>query len=358
MAKRKILVAMSGGVDSSVAAVLCLEKGFQVIGVTMELFGKEDGLENLGREKRKDFNDAAQVAKKMGFEHHVVNLSKEFSKQVISDFVDQYLAGRTPNPCVVCNRALKFGELEKKARELGCVGMATGHYARIATLENRHALLEGVDKSRDQSYFLYTLTQDLMKRVHFPLGNLTKTEVRKKAGEYALPVAKKSESREICFVPDDDYVAFLEKRAMTALLAGEIKNRGGEILGVHKGIHRYTIGQRKGLGIANRVPLYVLEINPGKNEIIVGEKKELGSSGLVSSRINWLDGSPVKPGTEVLAKIRYKQKGIAAKCYPTKDDGWEFHFIEQVNGVAPGQSVVAYIDRKVICGGPIERALV
>lgn len=358
MGKGKILVAMSGGVDSSVTAAICRQEGYEVIGVTMRLFDSKPKLPNGESEKEEDFADAKAVADKLGFPFSVLDLSQNFSKVVVNNFIAEYSSGRTPSPCIGCNNALKFGALAKKAKELGCVAMATGHYARIVPYQGRYALMTGLDKTRDQSYFLFTLTQEKMKFIRFPIGGLTKVKVREKAKKYGLKVAEKSESREICFVPDDDYVAYLEKHAPDLLHPGNIVNRADDILGNHRGIHRYTIGQRKGLGVAYKVPLYVLELRPKTNEVVVGVKEELGVKGLYGGRINWLDEEPLKPGTEVEVKIRYKQKGLLATCHPADDGGCEFHFKDLVDAVAPGQAVVAYIGDRVVCGGWIERALV
>lgn len=350
-------MAMSGGVDSSVTAAICHEAGYEVVGVSMRLYDASDQSACGSCCSPDDFDDARAVAGKMGFPYYVLNLADLFQKEVIGNFVDEYLKGRTPNPCIHCNNDLKFTALLDKAAQLECRYMATGHYARIERTDGRWGLFRGDDPTRDQSYFLFTMTQKQMDTVRFPIGAMAKTEVRAKAAELGLNVAEKAESREICFVPDDDYVAFLESKIPRIAREGKILNRRGEQLGTHQGVHRYTVGQRKGLGISNPTPLYVLQLRPGENIVVVGDEAELYSNGLYAAGMNWPPDTVPEAGTEVLVKIRYKHAGVPAKVYPDGAGGCEFRFEKPVKAVAPGQAAVAYVNDEVIGGGWIERAL-
>lgn len=357
MSQKRILVAMSGGVDSSVAAALCCEAGHEVIGVSMKLYDADLPGPPEGCCSADDFDDARAVARKLDFPHYVVNLMERFANEVIANFITEYVAGRTPNPCILCNDALKFEALRAKAVELECDAMATGHYARIAQRRDRFALLAGLDATRDQSYFLFTLTQKQMPQVLFPVGELTKTQVRSKAAALGLAVSEKPESREICFVPNDDYAAFLEKRAPQAILPGQIVDREEKVLGEHQGIHRFTIGQRRGLGIAHSEPLYVVALDPVHARVVVGTVKDLESGGLIAHRMNWIEGAPPATGTEALVKIRYYHAGVRAWLEPEENDTCRIRFSEPLRAVAPGQAAVAYNGDRVIGGGWIERAL-
>jgi tRNA-specific 2-thiouridylase len=350
-------MAMSGGVDSSVAAALCMEAGHEVIGVSMRLYDARECTDFGSCCSPDDFDDARSVAQQLGFPYYVLNLEKRFEKDVIDNFVVEYLQGRTPIPCIHCNDLLKFEALKTKAAELECDAVATGHYARVVSKNGSLNLLKGIDDTRDQSYFLFTLTQDQMKHIYFPVGEMTKVKVREEAVRFGLKVAHKSESREICFVPNDDYAAFLESRQPNIRTAGKIVNRQGETLGEHLGIHRFTVGQRKGLGISNPVPLYVLELQPETGNVVVGTKDQLLVSGLIAGKFNWCSGNPPTTETEAVVKIRYKHPGVPAQIMPDDKGGCIVRFKKPVEAVAPGQAAVAYDGDRVIGGGWIERAL-
>jgi tRNA-uridine 2-sulfurtransferase len=359
MSSERILVAMSGGVDSSVAAALLAERGAEVIGVSMHLH-TEGGEREQGNNccSPDDFEDARSVAHEMGFPYYVLNLRDQFKREVIDRFVGEYLAGRTPNPCILCNDALKFEALRKKAVELECVAVATGHYAQIERIDGRYGLFRGIDNDRDQSYFLFTLTQMQMAQVRFPVGGLTKSQVRSEAVRLGLRVAEKSESREICFIPDDDYAGYVSRSSLNRETAGRIVDKDGNALGEHSGYHQYTIGQRRGLGIAYSEPLYVLAIRPDVNEVVVGVQDELLSNGLIASKMNWLDGEPPEKGTAAFVKIRYMHSGVDAELNPLPNQECEVRFAKPIRAVAPGQAVVAYLGDRVLGGGWIERAVV
>lgn len=298
---RRVLVAMSGGVDSSVAAAMLAEQGYEVVGVAMRL--APDAPATAVRRRgsccsHDDFEDARRVAERMDFPFYVIDLRAEFSSGVIDNFVSEYLAGRTPNPCVMCNRAIKFDRLWGRARALDADFVATGHYARVARdRDGRYHLLRAADASKDQSYFLFTLGQVELSRTLFPLGNMTKTEVRSRARELGLANADKPESQEICFVPDGDYARFVERLAPEgSIVKGRVIDGNGRSLADHPGIHRFTVGQRRGLGIAAGQPLYVNEINPDSGDVVVGSRSELNSRGLVARNVELIDPSRLDPG--------------------------------------------------------------
>jgi tRNA-uridine 2-sulfurtransferase len=361
MEKRKrIVVAMSGGVDSSVTAALLKEEGHEVIGISMQVW---DHSRFAGEEKfgsccsLDDIHDARRVAEQLEIPFYVVNFEEEFQQLVIDDFVTEYFRGRTPNPCVRCNQRVKFELLLKKALELDADALATGHYARIERDDaGWWRLLTGIDSGKDQSYFLFTLTQQQLGRVLFPLGGMTKPEVRRHAARFALRVAEKGESQEICFIPDNDYVRFLEEAHGEGLLSGDIVDSGGTILGRHGGAYRYTIGQRKGLGIAHPHPLYVVGVSPERREVIVGAKEELYAEGLAAGGMNWIGPEPVAP-FEAACKIRYRHRPVPCRVIPLPDNRAEVRFSEQQKAVTPGQAVVLYDGERVMGGGWIEQAV-
>lgn len=357
--KQRIVVAMSGGVDSSVAAALLKEEGHEVIGISMQVwdyskFTAPDG-EKFGTCcSLDDIYDARRVAEQIGIPFYVVNFEEEFQRLVIDDFVDEYFRGRTPNPCVRCNERIKFALLLHKARELGADYLATGHYARIERgEEGLFHLLRGLDPGKDQSYFLFTLTQEQLGRILFPLGGMTKPEVRQLAARYALRVAEKGESQEICFVPDNDYVRFLEEERGTGEMAGDIVDRAGNILGRHEGTYRYTVGQRRGLGIAHPHPLYVVGVDAARRQVIVGPKEELLAAGLTAANVTWV-APPAGESVEAACKIRYRHHPVP--CTVTVQGGGraEVRFREPEKSVTPGQAVVFYAGDEVLGGGWIE----
>lgn len=342
---------MSGGVDSSTVAALLQQQGAQVIGINMKLFqaaGEEPGAKG----------DAAIVADYLGIPFHQVRLEKEFAAIIIEDFRAQYSRGETPNPCVSCNRFVKFGLLLDKARELGADLLATGHYVRTQLGADRlWHLLKARYLAKDQSYFLYTLTQRQLSQVVFPLGEMpSKDAVRRLAEAFGLPVAQKGESQEICFIPDDDYVAFLEQDPEMRCRPGEIVHLNGALLGRHCGTHRYTVGQRRGLGIAWKEPLYVVAIDAEKGRITVGEVDGLYAPGLKVTDLNWI----VPAGGErfeTACKIRYRQQPVECTVRVLPDASGEIYFREPQKSVTPGQSVVFYRGDELLGGGRITAAL-
>lgn len=344
----KIAVAMSGGVDSSVAAALLLEQGHDVIGLTMRLFTPhESSMANHAE-------DAAKVARHLGIPHHVLECGLDFREQIIDNFIQEYLVGCTPNPCVRCNRYIKFGLLLDAARNLGADLLATGHYARIHhDPSGEHHLLAAHCHAKDQSYFLYGIPRHSLKQILFPLGNMeTKEAVRDLARQRALPVADKGDSQEVCFIPHDDYAAFLEGSCSTLPGAGDIVHVNGTVLGRHRGCFRYTIGQRKGLGIAWREPLYVIALDTDHSRVIVGENRHTFASGLISSTISWLQ-TPLHSSFTSTCKIRYRHQPVPCHVTLLSEQQVEVRFTDPQRAITPGQSVVFYEGDKVLGGGLI-----
>ncbi|MFZ3209064.1 MAG: tRNA 2-thiouridine(34) synthase MnmA [Geobacteraceae bacterium] len=360
--KKRVVVAMSGGVDSSVTAALLKEEGYEVIGVSMQLwdyarFTAMDGREFGSCCSLNDIHDARRVADQLGIPFYVVNFEEEFQRLVIDDFVDEYFLGRTPNPCVRCNQRLKFELLLMKARGLGADFLATGHYAQVKRSDDgRFLLYKGADRWKDQSYFLFTLTQEQLAMTLFPLGGMSKREVRDMADRYGLRVAQKKESQEICFIPDNNYVRFLEEARGDNLMEGEVVDCRGKVLGRHSGVHRFTVGQRKGLGIAHPAPLYVLGVNPANRQVVVGEKEELSGAGLIATDINWIV-PPAALHIEVACKIRYRHEPAPCRIYHLSDSRAEVRFLEQEKSITPGQAVVFYDEDLVLGGGWIEEKI-
>lgn len=357
------MVAMSGGVDSSVAAAILKQQGFEVIGVTMNLF-------SLTKDRCKSENlrsccgwmaieDATRVSMILGIPHYVADLREEFQKKVINDFCEEYAHGRTPNPCIRCNQFIKFENLMARAKKLEVDYLATGHHARILydPEAGRYLLKKGKDKKKDQSYFLYPLTQKQLARTLMPIGHYTKEMVRKKAQQFGLPVAQRPESQEICFVPDQDYAEFLRERVPEAFCPGPIVDLENRVLGQHKGIAYYTIGQRRGMGIAAPYPLYVLEIRPDENTVVVGPNDKLYKRKLKASQVHFI--SLRKPGKalSVKAKIRYKHQEVKAIITPLSSGRAEVEFDKPQRAITPGQSVVFYDGDVVVGGGVIDKAL-
>lgn len=344
----KIAVAMSGGVDSSVAAALLKAEGHDIFGVTMQLTddqNSQDAVEN-----------ARQSAQKLGIPHHVINLKNDFKKVIIDDFCQEYSSGNTPNPCVRCNRYIKFGLLREKAKELGAECFATGHYARVKKQNNSKFLLKkGRDKTKDQSYFLSQLTPEQLGHTLFPVGNLTKENVRKIAQEMGLPALTRPESQEICFVTDNDHAAFLRKNITTKITPGSILDKQGKILGQHQGIMFYTVGQRKGLGISSPTPLYVTAIDPDNNAVIVGAKEDTYANELVADNLNWISIVPPQKPFIVKARIRYRHTEADATVSTLDKTKVQVRFKKPQMAITPGQAVVFYVGDKVVGGGRITR---
>ncbi len=360
----KVVVAMSGGVDSSVAAAILKEEGYQVIGVTMQIWPSDKqagGADRFGGCCGINaVEDAKKVAYQLGIPHYVMNFRGIFEQKVIANFCQEYSLGRTPNPCIRCNQYIKFDALLGKAKGLGADFVATGHYARTGKDEarGRYFLKKGIDWRKDQSYVLYAITQQQLEHVLLPVGSFTKERVREIARELKLPVAAKPESQEICFIPDDDYPRFLQEYIPQAVKPGPILDKEGHILGEHRGILFYTIGQRKGLGISAKEALYVIAIDQGRDAIMVGTKQEIYGDELVASELNWIAiGAPKQPIT-LKAKIRYLHQGAEVVVTPLGEDRVYVKFSEPQAAITPGQAVVFYDDDTVIGGGIIERASV
>ncbi len=360
--KSRVAVAMSGGVDSSVSAAILKDQGYEVIGLTMRLWDPtEEAGEKFGRCcSPEDARDARRVAEQLEIPHYVINFRQAFEKEVVDYFVREYLRGRTPNPCIKCNERMKFNLLLRKAEELDCRFLATGHYARIerrADSGQRHFLFRGKDRHKDQSYFLFSMTQTQMAKVTFPLGGISKKEAREEALRLGLRVARKAESQEICFIPDDNYRNFLQKKGCHTGGEGRIVDRSGNLLGIHGGIHTFTIGQRRGLGLGGPSPRYVVALDPEKNEVVAGTKDDLLARGLIAGGMNWIAFPVLEKEIEVLVQIRYRHPGMAALVSPAEGGKVRVEFQEAIRSVTPGQAAVFYRGEEVIGGGWIERAL-
>lgn len=368
----KIAVAMSGGVDSSAAAAILKEQGHELVGFTMQLWNQRRGI-NVDENGEPlpsrccsldDVYDARRVAEELGFPFYVLNLEKEFERDVVQPFVNSYLDGETPIPCVACNSRLKFASLDKLALSLGCEKVATGHYARVDFDEatKRYRLLRGRDSQKDQSYFLWELTQDQLSRALFPLGELSKSDARQAARDNELAVAEKKESQEICFVPDGDYAGFIERyleaEAQTNRLppSGEIVTSSGTVLGAHGGIHRYTVGQRRGIGISRSKPLYVLGIDSDQNQVIVGGDDELLSNGFTAAGVNWIAFDDSLEDVRAEVRVRYRHTAAPATISPINEGRVSITFDEPQRAITPGQATVFYRGEEVLGGGWIVKA--
>jgi tRNA-specific 2-thiouridylase len=341
----RVVVAMSGGVDSSVAAALLVEAGHDVVGLSMQLYDQREGRESFGSCcSLDDLYDARRVATSLGIPHYIVNFEEQFQATVVRNFVDEYAAGRTPIPCVHCNADLKFAHLMDRAVGFDAGAVATGHYARVVFDEDtrRYQLLRSADADKDQSYFLFSLTQDQLARAMFPVGALTKPEVRHHARRLGLLVADKPDSHEICFIPDGDAGGFVERALGDASVQGEIVDSGGRSLGQHRGIQRFTVGQRKGLGVATGTPMYVLRIEPRESRVVVGTREELGGRELTASSVNWIAGAPPPAPMRMAARIRHRHREAAATLTPDGDGRAHVTFDEPQIAITPGQAVVFY----------------
>lgn len=357
MGKKKVVIGMSGGVDSSVAAWLLQEQGYEVIGVTMQIWQDEDLQqveENGGCCGLSAVEDARRVAAKLGIPYYVMNFKKDFKENVIDYFMDEYLHGRTPNPCIACNRYVKWEALLKRSMDIGADYIATGHYARIEQLPGgRYALKKSVTEAKDQTYALYNLTQEQLARTLMPAGGYTKDEIRELAGKLELPVAHKPDSQEICFVPDKDYARFIEENAHVKIPEGNFVWKDGTVIGKHRGITHYTVGQRKGLGIAMGRPVVVTGIRPETNEVLIGETDDVFTRTLRAGKLNWMAVDGIDKETRFFAKIRYNHAGALCTVRMVGEDEVECTFDEPVRAVTPGQAVVFYDGDYVAGGGTI-----
>lgn len=355
---------MSGGIDSTVTALMLHEEGYNVIGITMKTWDyansggskKETGCCSLD-----SINDARGVAVDRGFHHFIVDIREEFGDYVIDNFVDEYMAGRTPNPCVLCNTHIKWDALLRRANAMDCEFIATGHYAKIAEHNGRKYITKAKDNRKDQSYVLWGLNQECMERTKFPLGPYSKPEVRQMAADFGYTdLSKKGESYEICFVPDNDYRGFLKRRVdglEEKVAGGNFVDKHGNILGQHEGYPFYTIGQRKGLGIALGQPMYVNEIRPETNTVVLGDVGDLLRNGMTVGKLNWQKYETAPHGLEVTSQIRYNDPGTMSKIMPFDTERVSVEFMANVRGVAPGQSAVFYEGDDVIGGGIIQGSL-
>jgi len=364
----RIVVAMSGGVDSSVAAALLAEQGHEVIGLSMQLYDQSEGQTSFGSCcSIDDLHDARRVAAAIGIPHYIVNFEKQFDEQVIANFVSEYASGRTPLPCAHCNSDLKFAALADRARGFGADAVATGHYARVTRdgADGRLQLRRGVDPAKDQSYFLFSLTQDQLACALFPVGDLPKDQVREYARRQGLPVADKPDSQEICFIPDNDYRTFVTKSVPDAARDGLFVDEQGHVLGTHAGIHRFTVGQRKGLGLAEQAlprrsgeaatagPMYVLALRPAERQVVVGPRASLEQTRLTASEVNWI-AEQQAGARRVAAQIRHHHQAAPAAVRPLGDGRAEVVFDEPQLAISPGQAVVFYDGDSVVGGGWIE----
>ncbi len=368
MSESVIAVAMSGGVDSSAVAGLLHRRGERIVGMTMQLWNQRrlpelSGGHSTGRCcSLDDVYDARWVAQHLGIPYYVVNFENRFEEQVVKPFVDEYLAGRTPIPCTLCNNFVKFDQFLEMAAGVGAEQVATGHYARVSYngATGRYELRRGVDHGKDQTYFLFGLTQAQLARTLFPLGGLTKPAVRDLARELGLPVAEKADSQEICFVPNGDYAAFIDAYFAEQGIArdateGEIVDTAGRVMGGHSGVHHFTVGQRRGLGIAKGEPLYVIATEPAKQRVVVGRNDDLLRAALVAKNVNWVSITPISSPVRAEVKIRNKHAAAAATVYPGSDPNQvEIRFDEPQRAVTPGQAAVMYSGDVVLAGGWID----
>lgn len=352
----RIVAAMSGGVDSSVAAALLAEAGHEVIGLSMQLYDQRDPQTSFGTCcTLDDLYDARRVARRIGIPHYIVNFEREFNDEVVSDFVREYVSGRTPIPCVHCNSDLKFATLLDRATGFDAEAVATGHYARIERdTAGRAQLRRGVDRGKDQSYFLFSLSQAQLARASFPVGHLEKGAVREHARRLGLTVADKKDSYEICFVPDGDYAAFVEKHAPDVLRGGVITDQGGRVVGRHEGTHRFTIGQRKGLGLSAPLPLYVVDIDAAERKVVVGPRAALERNEFTASRVNWVAAVAPAPSTRADVQIRHRHEAAPATVTALDADRARVVFDEPQSAITPGQAAVFYDGDVVLGGGWIE----
>ncbi len=349
----KALIAMSGGVDSSVAAYLMKKAGYDCIGVTMKLYDLDPGCGAAEKTccSQNDIEDARNVCARLDIPHYVFYFEEDFKEKVIDRFIESYQKGATPNPCIECNRHMKFEHLFDRAGYLGCDLIVTGHYARVVKGDGGYELHKGVDGAKDQSYVLYALTQNQLARTRFPLGDYTKDQIREIAKEQGFFNAGKHDSQDICFIPDGDYRTFIEKTTGQKAGPGDFVNQAGEVVGRHKGYYGYTIGQRRGLGISAPKPYYVTDIIPGENKVILGSNEDLFKQDLLAEDFNWIE--KLEPGATVKARIRYHQTEKEAQVEILPDGLVKVHFLEPQRAITRGQAVVLYRGAHVVGGGTI-----
>lgn len=349
--KEKALIAMSGGVDSSVAALLTIKKGYECQGATMKLYDNKSFARPCGNDS--DIADAKAVCDRLSIPHLVFDFCNEFKKEIITRFIGEYQDGATPNPCAYCNRYIKFGELINKMKELGFDKIVTGHYAKVTFENGRYWLKKAEDETKDQSYFLYSLTQEQLSHIVLPLGDYSKDEIRKIASENGFVTAHKGDSQDICFVPDGDYAAFIEENTGKVYPDGDFVDLNGKVLGTHKGIIRYTIGQRKGLGLALPHPMYVCEKNVEENKVVLCKDEELFSAEFFADDFNWIAFDKPQDSIRCLARVRYRHKEQPAIVTPLEDGRVKIVFDEPQRAIAKGQIVVLYDGDTVLGGGTI-----
>jgi tRNA-uridine 2-sulfurtransferase len=350
----RVVVAMSGGVDSSVAAAVLAADGHDVIGLSMQLYD-QSGTQAFGSCcTLDDLQDARRVAAAIGIPHYILNFERQFQQTVVANFVGEYVAGRTPLPCAHCNSDLKFSTLLDRAHGLGAAVVATGHYARVEHAGGRWRLRRGVDPEKDQAYFLFSLTQEQLAQAAFPVGALTKADVRAHARTLRLRVADKPDSQEICFVPDGDYASFVERQAPAAVKAGAVADEEGRTLATHDGVHRFTIGQRKGLGVSSQVPLYVLRIDADSGQVTVGPRDALDRRSLTASQVNWTCGDRPSDWRAVTAQIRHRHRPTPGRVRALPDSRAEFESDAPLSAVTPGQAAVFFDGDLVVGGGWID----